>query len=104
MSSTLPSPAVRLIRLLRPGRNPIARGVDRAEGIAVTLFMLLALVLVPVMLTLGSLTYANLAEQSAQQARTRHKTVAVLTEDTSETNVGTRGEVVNATSKVTARW
>jgi hypothetical protein len=82
----------------------VARGVDRAEATVVVLFVLLALALVPVMLTLGSLTYANLAEQSEQQARTRHETVAVLTENTSETSVGTRGEVVNATSKVAARW
>jgi hypothetical protein len=103
-SPASPSLALRLARLLRPGRNPVARGVDRTEATAVILLVLLALVLVPVMLTLGSLTYANFAEHSEQQARTWHKTVAVLTEDTSETSVGTRGEVVNATSKVTARW
>lgn len=68
------------------------------------LAVLLALVLVPVMLTFGSLTYESLAERSEQQSGSRHQTVAVLTQDAPETSTGTRGEVVGGKSKVPARW
>lgn len=54
--SPSPSPIPRLVRLLRPGGNPLARGVDRTEGAVVGLLVLVALALVPVMLTLGSVT------------------------------------------------
>lgn len=101
--SSPPSQALRLARLLRPGRNPLARGADRVESAAVILFVLLAVVLVPVMLTLGSLTYASLGEQSAQQSRSRYETTAVLTEDAPEATIGTHGEVRGKT-KVAARW
>ncbi|GAB1516705.1 Rv1733c family protein [Actinophytocola sp. KF-1] len=97
------SPVLRLARLLRSGRNPLARGVDRAEGAAVLLFVVLALVLVPVMLTLGSVTHSTLAERAGEQAATRHETVAILTEDAPVTSVG-QGEGVGTTSKVAARW
>ena len=102
--SAPPSALLRLARLLRPGRNPLARGVDRTEGTIVILFALLALALVPVLLTLGSLTYAALAERGAQEAGARHETVAVLTEDAPVTAAGTPGEMTGATVKVAARW
>jgi hypothetical protein len=104
MTTSPPSRVLRIARLLRPGRNPLSRGVDEAEATVVIVFALLALVLVPVMLTFGSLTYANLAERSEQQVRTRHEAVAVLTEDAPGPNVGTRGEVLSGNSKVAARW
>jgi hypothetical protein len=78
--------------------------VDRVEGTVVTLAVLLALVLVPVMLTFGSLTYDSLAERSEQQSGSRHQTVAVLTQDAPDPSTGMRGEVVGGTSKVPARW
>lgn len=99
-----PSRALRLVRLLRPGRNRLARGADRAEGAVVILFVLLALVLVPVMLTFGSLTYSNLVEQSMQQFRGRYEAVAVLTEDAPAVSVAAGGEVVSGRSMVAARW
>jgi hypothetical protein len=104
ITAVVPSRSLRLGRLLRPGRNPLARGVDRAEGTVVLLFVLLALVLVPVMLTLGSLTYASFAAESEQQDRTRHETVAVLTEDAPAASMSTRGTVDGGKSKVAARW
>lgn len=103
-SPSLPSPLLRLVRLLRPGGNPLARGVDRTEGAIVSLVVLLALALVPVMLTLGSVTYTGLAEQSARQAESRHETVAVLTEDAPAATPGPHGTVVDARSPVPARW
>jgi hypothetical protein len=104
MTASPPSRTRRLARLLYPGRNPLARGADRAEAAVVVLFVLLAMVLVPVMLTLGSLTYSNLAEQSARQHRDRHEAVAVLTEDASATSAGSHGEAVSGRSKVSAWW
>jgi hypothetical protein len=74
MTAAPPSQALRLVRLSCPGRNPLARGADRVEGIVVTLFELLAL---------GSLTYASLAQQSVQQSRhllDRHRYRAWTTE------------------------
>ncbi|MFI7680440.1 hypothetical protein [Actinophytocola sp. NPDC049390] len=99
-----PSLVLRLARLVRPGGNPLARGVDRAEGTAVILFILLALVLVPVLLTLGSETYSNLAERGERQAATRHETVAVLTENAPVASVGAQGDGVRMTPKVAAHW
>jgi hypothetical protein len=104
MTASPPSRTRRLARLLYPGRNPLARGADRAEAAVVVLSVLLAMVLVPVMLTLGSVTYSNLVEQSARQSRGRHETVAVLTQDAPGTSVGTRGETVSGKAKVPARW
>lgn len=93
----------RLIRLLRPGTNPLARGVDRLEAAVVILAMVVGLVLVPVMLTVGSLTHAGLAGERGQQLRDRYATVAVLTEDAPAVNVGIRGAVAGK-SDVPARW
>ncbi|HYQ63983.1 hypothetical protein [Actinophytocola sp.] len=104
MTASPPSRTLRLARLLRPAGNPLARGTDRAEAAVVVLSVLLAMVLVPVMLTLGSVTYSNLVEQSARQSRGRHETVAVLTQDAPGTSVGTRGETVSGKAKVPARW
>jgi hypothetical protein len=104
MTAVPPSWPLRLFRLLRPGGNPLGRGVDRAEATIVILFVLLALVLVPVMLTVGSLTSSSLAEQGERQSRAWHETVAILTEDAPESTVGTPGEFVGGPSKVAARW
>lgn len=90
------------LRLLRPGGNPVARGADRLEGTVVILAVVLGLVLLPVMLTFGSLTHASIAEERAQQVRDRYETVAVLTED-APAKVETGGEVAGK-SDVSARW
>lgn len=66
--------------------------------------VLLALVLVPVLLTLGSVTHSGLVEQSRREAATRHETVAVLTEDAPVTAAGTPGMAAGAKAKVAARW
>jgi hypothetical protein len=99
-SSTL----ARLVRLVRPGRNPLARGVDRLQGALVALSVCAGLVLVPVMLTIGSLTYADLAEQGEEQVRTRHETVATLTEDAPSVAFGAHGDLSVGSSKVRAEW
>jgi hypothetical protein len=100
MTAAPPSSALRLLRLLRPGQNPLARGVDRVEATVVKLSVLLALVLVPVALTLGSLTAESLAVKGEQQAAARHETVAVLTKDVPALSAETPG----ARAKAPARW
>lgn len=104
MHAQPPSPFLRLARSLRPGGNPLARGVDRAEAAVVVVVVLLALVLVPVLLTLGSVIHGGLVEQGRREAATRHETVAVLTADAPVTVAGTPGMVVSAKVKVAARW
>lgn len=99
-----PSPLLRLARLLRPGRNPLARDTDRVESAVVLLFVLVALVLVPVMLTFGSVTFRSLVEQSTRESSARYEAVATLTEDAPVTSVGTQGEVFLVTAKVPATW
>lgn len=69
-----------------------------------SLFVLFALALLPVMLTLGSVTYTGLAERSAQQEKTRHETVAVLVEDAPVATVGVQGTVIKGRSEVLAGW
>ena len=103
MSTRATTPAVRLARLLHPGRNPLARGVDRLEAVVLVLAMALAVVLVPVMLTFGSLTFASLGDQAARQAAIRHESVAVLLED-APAAVVVRGGVVSGRSVVRAQW
>ena len=99
-----PSPLLRLARLLRPGRNELARHTDRVESTVVLLFVLIALVLVPVMLTFGSETFTRVVEQSTQDSAARYEVVATLTEDAPVTSVGTQGEVFLVTAKVPATW
>lgn len=104
MHAQPPTPFRRLVRTLRPGANPLARGVDRAEAAVVIVVVLLALLLVPVLLTLGSVTHGGLVEQGRHEAATRHQTTAVLTEDAPVTVAGTPGIVASAKVKVAARW
>lgn len=88
---------LRLARWLFPGGNPLARGVDRVEGGMMVAAILVGLLLLPVMLVFGSLTYENINERGAAQARTRHKTVATLTADAPKgtvTSYGNTGKVL----------
>lgn len=93
---------LRLVRWLRPGGNPLARGTDRVEGGAVLAAILVGLLLLPVMLVFGSLTFESISERGAAQTRTRHDTVATLTADAPEetvTSYGNTGKVL-----VPAQW
>lgn len=92
----------RVRRLLRPGSDPLVRGVDRAERTVLVVCALLAVVLIPVALTVGSLTYRVFADTAAADAATHHRTVAVLTEDVPA--AGARGYVGGAAPEAAARW
>lgn len=104
MNARATSRIVRLVRLMRPGHNPLARGVDRLQGALVALSLAVGLVLVPVMLTIGSLTYADLSEQGDEQARTRYETVATLTRDAPNAAMGAHGDIGVGSSKVPGEW
>lgn len=95
---------VRLLRLLLPGRNPLARGADSLQGALLIVVIALGLLLVPVMLTFGSVTYVGLVEKGEQQERTWHQTVAVLTEDAPAVGTDGRGAPAATSSRVMAEW
>lgn len=92
----------RWVRLLRPHGNPLARGVDRVEGTVRLLAVLAALVLLPVMLVIGSLTHAGMSAKGEWQARTRYEAVATLTEDAARPSA--RGGGAIEESAVPAEW
>lgn len=101
MNNTSNSPLLRLVRLLRPHANPLARGVDRLESLTLVLAGLLGLLLVPVMLVFGSLAHAAVAQDGAQAAGTRHEAVATLIADAP--TASTEGHDYSATAKVNVR-
>ncbi|GAB1516699.1 hypothetical protein [Actinophytocola sp. KF-1] len=61
--------SARLLRLLLPGTNPLARGTHRVQGALLIVVLVLAMVPVPVMLTFGSLTYSGLVDAADRHAR-----------------------------------
>lgn len=91
-------------RLIWPFHNPLARGTDRVEAVAVLVGLIAALLLVPVMLVLGSLVRADLLAQSERDAATSHQAVAVLLRDAPVSSGGGYPTVVGAKSNVLARW
>jgi hypothetical protein len=94
----------RMIRLMLPAGNPVSRGVDRVEGYSLRCVVLLGIVLVPIMLVVGSVTYADVVAQSEQQTRTRYQVVATLLEDAPRGVVGATAEGGTDASRVPARW
>lgn len=80
-----------------PGGNPISRGVDRAEAWSLLLLVVLGVVLVPMMLMAGSLTYGSIMASSERAARTRHQVIATLVEDVPRATE-------NSSGRVLARW
>lgn len=94
----------RVLRLLLPGGNPLSRGTDRLRGALLIVVVAACLLLVPVMLTYGSLTYAGFVDKAAQQAQDWHRTVAVLTEDAPTTTYASRGAPASIHTSVMAEW
>lgn len=87
-----------------PRRNPLTRGVDLLQGTCAALAVVVALVLVPIMLTVGSLTYDDMAAKGAEQAGTRYETVATLLEDAPNPVLGAHGDVQVGSPRVRAEW
>jgi len=58
------------------GRNPLIRGADRLEAVAVLIVFVLALVAVPVAAHTGSRIYDTRLQLATEQAQTRHSVEA----------------------------
>lgn len=80
-----------------PGGNPVSRGVDRAEAVSLLLLVVLGMVLLPIMLMAGSLTYGSIMATAEQQSRTRHRVVATLVEDAPPADA-------NGSGRALAQW
>lgn len=63
---------------VRVWRNPLARGVDRAEAAMVLLLILLGVAALPVVATLVSARWSDAAEKSAAQRRSLTAVVAIV--------------------------
>jgi hypothetical protein len=96
------SPLARLVRLLWPRGNPLVRGTDRVEAVTLVAAVLIGLLLLPIMLVVGSVTYADVIEKSQEQGRTRHEAVATLLQDAPSKSIAARG--VTTSSAVRATW
>jgi hypothetical protein len=71
----------RALRLLRPGRNPLARGSDRVEALTWAATLIALLMAIPVALAVGTVVRVDLAARAHQEATTRHQETAVLVAD-----------------------
>lgn len=94
----------RLLRLLLPGSNPLARGTDRLQGALLIVAVGLGTVLVPVMLTFGSLTYTALIDNAARQSREWERTTAVVTEEPPAPEYTSHGEQGYTSTRAVAEW
>ena len=78
-----------------PGRRrPSLRGTDRADRLALTIAVIVALLAVPVAAAVGVAVYNARLEDHAEQTRTRHSVTATVTEET--TAPGPRRNTVSA--------
>jgi len=93
----------RLCRVIWPHRNPLARGMDRAEGASLVCVVLASLLLLPVMLMFGSNVHADMTATAEQQAAARHHTVGVLLVDAPDAVSG-HGTADTGESNVLAEW
>lgn len=71
----------RVLRLLRPGRNPLARTSDRLEALSWVTAVIALLMTVPIALTAGTVVGVDLSAQAREEAATRHQESAVLVVD-----------------------
>jgi len=79
--SSLPGRGRGVLRLLRPGRNPLARGSDRLEAFAWAATVTALLMAVAIALAVGTVVRVDLSARAHEQATTRHQETAVLLAD-----------------------
>jgi hypothetical protein len=96
------SPAARLWRWLRAGRNPLRRRSDRIEAAALTAVLLGALLAVGLSVWAGAQRYDAQRHLSAVQAASRHQVTAVLLRDAPSTHAVQLA--APATTTTLARW
>ncbi len=88
------TPAVRAVRGLWPDRNPLRRGVDRAEALILAVLVVVFLVGVPLAARAGADMGYHTAVRTAQTGQSWRQVPAVL--------LATAGQAVDAS--VPARW
>lgn len=77
--STQPRPARRRRPFsLRVWRNPLARGIDRAEAAVVLILIAVWLVTLPVVASVASVSWANASAEAAQQQRSLTAVQAIV--------------------------
>jgi hypothetical protein len=85
-------------------RNPLARGVDRAEATLLILAIGMWLLAVPVLAAAGSVCWPDVAAAAADQQRTRSSAPAVLAADAVDFVFGEHGIPISGHVPVPARW
>ncbi|UTT46810.1 Rv1733c family protein [Rhodococcus gordoniae] len=98
--------AVRWWRLRPWSANPLMRGSDRLEAVAVVLLVAIMLLLVPVAGVIGTDSYAQLTERSHQQAIEERQVPAIVLDDDPD-DVAVRDPMAEYSSRlepVLARW
>lgn len=99
-----PSTVERLWRRVHPGDNPLVRGIDRVEIRLMVIFVLLALLTIPVVAAVGSEIYVGKAAQAHAQQQSRTATTAVLLADAPDYLTGLQMDQLETGPKVPARW
>ncbi len=94
----------RLWRLMHLGRNPLARGSDRVEAVALLTVMLLALLAVPFAASAGSETRAQALETARQEMSSRHRGTAVLLANAPPRPYGDTRAVSRSGARVRVQW
>jgi hypothetical protein len=99
-----PTAAVpRLVRRIWPRRNMLMRRVDWIEVVLRLAVLTVAIVLVPIALTLGSETYASQVRAGEEQSRARHQATATLIQDAPGAPGGIGGESTTSATSATGR-
>ena len=62
-------------------RNPLVRRIDRVEPLAIMLAIVVSLLVIPVAGAVGTAVYDDRADLYAQEAGTRHRVTATITEN-----------------------
>jgi hypothetical protein len=104
MTGTLTTWLVRTSRLVRPGRNPLARHFDRLEAIVFVLAILVCLVAIPVAASIGSNSYAHGRATAVQQAAERRPATAITLADVPPVLVGEFGGADSGYADVPVQW
>ncbi|NIJ12302.1 hypothetical protein FHU38_002646 [Saccharomonospora amisosensis] len=87
-------------RHVLPGPGPLVRRVDRVEGAAFAVTVLLALLAVPAAVAVGGRAYARQVRLAREQAADRHPVTAVVLADATRARV----PVVGSRVRVPGRW
>lgn len=80
------------------------RPSDWVQAAVLVAVIIIAAVLLPIALAIGSETYVNQSRIGEEQRQTRYAVMATLTQDAPPLGHGSRGEVITGTSEVPARW